>query len=218
MANSSDVRTRLVLVTPAAYDVASQARHLAAALAGGDVASLIVTPPDNADPGSLERAARAFVPLATERDVATLVLNDTRVAGRTGADGVHVEAGLDEVRTAVDWSRGKKIVGAGNVPSRHDAMELAEAEPDYMFFGRLTGDTSDGIFPKARELAEWWSEVAVVPAIVMGGRSLSSVAEAAAAGVEFVALARAIWEDPRGPGAAVADAAERLASRAEPVA
>jgi thiamine-phosphate pyrophosphorylase len=218
MANSSEVRTRLVLVTPATYDVASQARHLAAALAGGDVASLIVTPPDSTDPGSLERAARAFVPLAAERDVATLVLNDTRVAGRAGADGVHVETGLSDVRTALDWSRGKKIVGAGNVPSRHDAMEMAEAEPDYMFFGRLTGDTADGIFPKARELAAWWSEVTVVPAIVMGGRALSSIDEAVADGIEFVALAKAIWDDPRGPGAAVAAAAERLAARAEPVA
>jgi thiamine-phosphate pyrophosphorylase len=97
-------------------------------------------------------------------------------------------------------------------------MELAEAEPDYLFFGRLTGDTADGIFPKARELAAWWSEVAVVPAIVMGGRSLASVAEAAAGGIEFVALAKAVWDDPRGPGAAVAEAAERLATRAEPVA
>lgn len=218
MANSSDVRSRLVLVTPATYDLAPQTGLVSDALAGGDVASLIITPPDVADPESLERAARAFVPIAAARGVAAMVLNDTRVAGRTGADGVHVETGIADVRAALDWSRGRKIVGVGNVSSRHEAMELAEAGPDYMFFGRLAGDTGDGIFPKARELAAWWSEVTVIPAIVMGGRALASVDEAASGGIEFVALAKAVWEDARGPAAAVAEAAERLAAVTESVA
>jgi len=218
MANAPDVRSRLVLVTPAAYDVASQAALLAGALAGGDVASLIITPPDPADPGSLERAARAFMPIATAREVACIVANDTRIAGHAGADGVHIETGLNDLRAALEWSRGRKIVGAGGIASRHEAMELAEAEPDYMFFGRLAGDSGDGIFSKARELAAWWSDVTVIPAIVMGGSALASVDEAKADGIEFIALAKAVWDDPRGPGAAVAEVAERLSARKEPVA
>jgi thiamine-phosphate pyrophosphorylase len=146
------------------------------------------------------------------------VLNDTRIASRTGADGVHVESGLADVLGALDSFRKKKIVGAGNVPSRHDAMELAEAEPDYLFFGRLDGDTDDTIFPRSLELAEWWAEVAVIPSIVMGGRALGSVDEAARAGIEFVALASAVWEHGKGPAAAVAEVAERLASTVEPAA
>jgi thiamine-phosphate pyrophosphorylase len=214
MANSSDVRTRLCLVTPPAFDPAVFAPRLSDALGGGDVASLIIT----GDPLSLQRSAEALVPIAAARGVASLVLNDTRVAARAGADGVHVETGLADVEAAIDTYRRKKIVGAGNIPSRHDAMEIAEAEPDYLFFGRLDGDSADAIFPRALELAAWWSEVAVIPAIVMGGRSLASVSEAAAAGVEFVALSAAVWEYDRGPGAAVAAVAERLASVPEPAA
>jgi thiamine-phosphate pyrophosphorylase len=90
-------------------------------------------------------------------------------------------------------------------------MELAEAEPDYLFFGRLDGDTGDEIFPRALDLAAWWASVAVIPAIVMGGRQMESVAAAAANGIDFVALCSAVWDDGRGPGAAVADAAARLA-------
>jgi thiamine-phosphate pyrophosphorylase len=57
--------------------------------------------------------------------------------------------------------------------------------------------------PKALELAEWWSELMEVPAVVMGGRSLKSVATAAATGAAFVALHDAVWSFERGPGEAV---------------
>ena len=217
MVHSTDARTRLVLVTPAAYDPVTFAARLADALAGGDVASLIITVPDARDPVSLQRAAETLVPIAEARGVAALIHNDTRTASRTNADGLHIDTGQEDVRAAVEAARGRRIVGAGNVPTRHDAMEIAEAEPDYIFFGRLTDSDTAGIFPKVRELAEWWSSVAVIPAIVMGGRSLDSVEEAAAAGIEFVALSAAIWDDPRGPGAAVTDVATRLARHPEAV-
>jgi thiamine-phosphate pyrophosphorylase len=98
-------------------------------------------------------------------------------------------------------------------------MEIAEADPDYLFFGKLDGDSGDEIFPRALELASWWSSVAVIPAIVMGGSSVASVDAAAANGIEFVALSRAVWEHPRGPAAAVAEASARLAELArEPAA
>ncbi len=121
-----DVRTRLVLVTPPVYDAAAFAPRLADALAGGDVASLIVT----GDATNLQRNAEALVPIAADRGVASLILNDTRVASRTGADGVDVETGLGDVQAALESFRKKNIVGAGHIPSRHDAMELAEAEHD----------------------------------------------------------------------------------------
>ena len=95
-------------------------------------------------------------------------------------------------------------------------MVASQAEPDYLFFGHLDGDTGERIFPKARHLAAWWSSVAVIPAIVMGGRGLACVTEAAEAGVAFIALSQAIWRDPRGPAEAVAEARDRLAVIGEP--
>ncbi len=217
MANEADTRCRLCLVTPPDDDVASAARRLSQALSGGDVASLIIAGKAD-DPALLQRAAEALVPIAHARDVAALVHNDTGVAGRAQADGVHIDTGLDDLKAAVAALHPKRIVGAGGLTTRHDAMLAAEAQPDYLFFGRLDGDTGPGIFPKAFDLAEWWSSVAVIPAIVMGGNALASVEEAAAAGIEFVALSRAVWDDPRGPAAAVAEAAERLAAVREPAA
>jgi len=206
-------RCRLCLVTPPAGGDDDLARRLADALSGGDVASLIITG-DAADPRTLQRKAEALVPIAIARNAAALIQNDSRIAGRVGADGVHIDTGLTDLAAATAALRPKKIVGAGDLKSRHDAMLAGDAGPDYVFFGRLDGDTGDAIFDKAFDLAEWWSSMFVIPAIVMGGNSLASVSQAAGAGIEFVALCRAVFDHPD-PAAAVAEANRLLSAVAE---
>jgi thiamine-phosphate pyrophosphorylase len=214
MPSASDSRCRLCLVTPPAYEVEAFAARLGDALAGGDVASLIITAPNTTDGASLQKAAERFVPIAAAHNVAALVHNDTRVAARAQADGVHIDAGITDVETALAALRGKKIVGAGAGASRHEALEAGDLEPDYLFFGRLDGDTDAAIFPRAIDLAAWWASVTVIPAIVMGGSALASVEEAAAQGIDFVALSSAVWNHAGGPSAAVAEAVDRLAAAA----
>jgi len=177
------------------------------------VASLIVTL-DTPDPRALQDLAEAIVPVAVRRGVATLVHNDTRIVGRAGADGAHIDSGPAALADAVAALRPKKIVGAGGFASRHEAMLAGEANPDYLFFGRLDGDTGEGIFPKALALAAWWSSLFVIPAIVMGGSSIASVREAAENGIEFVALSRAVFAADD-PAAAVAEANRILAELPE---
>src|SRR5579871_2932478 len=100
MPEAEKSRCRLCLVTPLSGEPAAIAKLVAAALAGGDVASLIVAvaPPD---PVALQRLCEAIVPVAAARGVATLVHNDTRIVGRTGADGVHVDSGADDLADAI---------------------------------------------------------------------------------------------------------------------
>lgn len=201
-------RSRLCLVTPHDIEPDDLARRVGDALAGGDVASLII----DGEGEHLQRLAEAVVPIAQMAGVAALVRNDTRIAGRSKADGVHIDSGLADIAAAVEKMRPKLIVGAGGARARHEAMTVGEANPDYLFFGRLDGDTLDGIFPKALDLAAWWSELFLIPAMVMGGRTIASVEEAARAGVEFVALRTAVFDDPRGAAAAVDEANRRLAT------
>lgn len=205
MADADDSRCRLCLVTPETSDPGGFRPLLDAALAAGDVACLIIT----GAPDLLQPMAETLVPVAQSRQVAALVHNDTRIAGRAKADGVHVDTGLADLKLALDAFRPARIVGAGGFRSRHDAMLAGEANPDYLFFGRLDGDTGEAIFPKALDLAGWWSSVFLIPAMVMGGRSLASVSEAAEAGIEFVVLRDAVWSNAGGPAEAVA-AANRL--------
>ena len=74
-------RCRLCLATPHDIDPAEAAKLVDDALAGGDVASLIIV----GEGDSLQRLAEAIVPRAQARGVAALILNDTRIAGRTHA-------------------------------------------------------------------------------------------------------------------------------------
>ena len=85
MSAAEIARSRLCLVTPPAVDLSMFPAILADALAGGDVASLIVTA---SDPLALQPLAQAVARFAQHHGVAVLVHNDTQVAGRAKADDV----------------------------------------------------------------------------------------------------------------------------------
>jgi len=201
--------TRLCLVTPPVVDPATFPATLKSALAAGDVATLFIT--GDGSPASTQRIAEVLAPVAQSAGVAAIVLNDTRLLGRANADGVHIDSGVTDLASALERFRGKKIVGAGGVRSRHEAMQAGEREPDYLFFGKLDGDSADTIFPKALDLASWWSGLFEIPAVVMGGHAVASAIEAAEAHIEFVALRTAVWDHPEGPAVAIAEANRILA-------
>jgi thiamine-phosphate pyrophosphorylase len=100
---------------------------------------------------------------------------------------------------------GKAIIGAGGIKTRHHALEIGEARPDYVMFGKVGGDTHPQANPKNLDLGQWWAELVEIPCIVLGGTVPESVREIAAAGAEFVALSAAVFAGPD-PAAAVARA------------
>ena len=178
---------RLFLITPASVELPAFAVVLAEVLAAGDVAAVLIAGSRNA---SFDAAAAALVPIIQNGGAAAIVADDTRLAGRYNADGVHVTTGLADLADAARSLRPKRIVGAGNIATRHEAMEAGEAGPDYLFFGREHDDTHDAPHPKTLDLAEWWSDVATIPAVVMAGRHIDSVSDAVATGAAFVGLAQ----------------------------
>ena len=195
---------RLFLVTPPAVDADSFPALLGDVLRAADFAA-VLTP-------SSEAIAGKLVPIIQAAGAAALVPDDTRIAGRIKADGVHVGTGLGDLRMAVDSFRGTKVVGAGNIHSRHTAMEAGEIGADYLFFGRPHGDSHPEAHPKALDLAEWWSELMEIPAVVMAGDDVESIAAAASTGSAFVAVHDAIWSHPAGAAEAARSAAAILAS------
>ncbi|MBD1547305.1 thiamine phosphate synthase [Labrenzia aggregata] len=198
-------RPRLFLVTPPAFDPARLAKDLADAFKGGDIACVLIYMPD-ADGKALQEAAQVLVPVVQAGGAAALVYRDTQVAGRSGADGVHIDTSLEDVKLAVESLQPAKIVGAGGTKLKHEDMEWAETGIDYLFFGRL--DLEEKPEPHAKTLAkaEWWSELFETPCVALGGNTIASVEAAAATGADFVALKDAVWQNPGGPAAAVAGA------------
>jgi thiamine-phosphate pyrophosphorylase len=199
-------RCRLVLVLP---PVADAAAILSEALSGGDIASLILTQGD-LDEAGFQKHCEPLVRTAQAAGTAVLLAADSRVVGRTGADGIFVETPGNDPREIVARFSPHRIVGFGGAKDRHRALELGEAGPDFLFFGRTDGDIRPEPHPKNLALAEWWSDLVEIPCVVMGGSAIESVVECAASGAEFVALGLAVISHTDGPRAAVSLANELL--------
>lgn len=209
MTASPPNRCRLVLITPPAMDADAIAARFAQALSGGDVASVVVAA-HGADEASLQALAERIVPAAQADGVAAIIDGDTRVAGRVGADGVHLEVGKADLADAVERLQARMIVGAGGASTRDAALELGETQPDYVFFGRFGYDTKPEPHRRNLALGAWWAEVVEVPCIVLGGSDIESVAAVAATGAEFVALSAAVFGEGIDPAGAVRRANEIL--------
>ena len=192
------VPQRLVLVLHARAEPEAQAAALASALSGGDVASVIIAQ-DALDEAAFLRAAEILVPIAQAAGAAAIIAGDTRAIGRSGADGIHLTAEPRHVAEAIKKSGGKSIVGANAGKTRDQALDVGEERPDYIFIGKLDGDTHEDPHPRNLEMAEWWAEIIEIPAIIMAGSTVNSVAAAAATGVEFIALSQAVFAatDPK---------------------
>ncbi|MEH3124743.1 thiamine phosphate synthase [Agrobacterium cavarae] len=210
---SPEDRCRLVLIVPQAEDAGLQAKALEDALRGGDVASVII-PQYALDDDSFQKRAEVLVPIVQAAGAAALVAGDSRVAGRVKADGLHVIGGVEPLAEAVEKFTPKMIVGGGNADDRHKALERGEANPDYIFFGKLEGDIKPEPHPKNVALGEWWASMIEIPSIVMGGSDVASVVAVAESGVEFVALRQAVFAHAGGAAQAVAEANALLDEKA----
>jgi thiamine-phosphate pyrophosphorylase len=198
-------RCRIVLIVPPGQNAAAFEPRLRAAIAGGDIASLIL-PAYDLDEASFQAFAERIVPIAQAAGVAAIIAEDTRIAGRVGADGLHLETGRAALEEAVERYQDRIMVGAGGVKTRDDALELGEARPDYMFFGRFGYDNKPEPHSRNLALGRWWAEMIEIPCIVMAGSDIASVETVAQTGAEFVALSSAVFGEGVDPAEAIARA------------
>lgn len=197
-------RCRLVLIAPETDDPERFATLIGDALRGGDVASLIL-PQYGLDDRVFQAVAEKTVPVIQAAGAAAILSGDTRTAGRVRADGVHVAGNAAEMAEAMERFSPKLIVGGGNAKTRHAALDIGEARPDYVFFGKLDGDIKPEPHARNLDLAEWWAALVEIPCVVMGGSDPQSVLDVAATGAEFVALRRAVFAQEGGAARIVAE-------------
>jgi len=198
-------RCRIVLISPAGETADSFAAKFSAAISGGDVASVIL-PANGMDEASFQAFAERIVPIAQDAGIAAIIAEDTRIAGRVKADGIHIEGGKAALAEAIENFQAKMAVGTGGAKTRDDALELGEERPDYIFFGRFGYDNKPEPHHRNLTLGRWWAEMIQVPVIVMAGSDIASVETVAATGVDFVALSAAVFADGVDPNGAVARA------------
>lgn len=210
---STPNRCRLVLIAPPAGESGSE--RVDEALAGGDVASLII-PAYGADEALFQGHAERLTRIAQARGVAAVVAGEPRIAARVRADGVHVEGTKADLAEAIDKLKHRMMIGCGGAKNRGEALELGETQPDYIFFGRFGYDVKPGPHPRNLALGEWWSQMVEIPCIVLAGAEIASVDGVARTGAEFVALGNAVFASASGadPARGVAEANARLDAHA----
>jgi len=201
-------RTRLMLVLPQAPSEAV-INSLPEALAAGDVASVLVWA-ETIDPKALSVLAERILPAVAAVDAAALLRGDAQLVARLGFDGFHADGTIADLTDACERLQPDRIVGAGNVRSRHEAMEAGEAGADYVFFGHPgPGETKGNAAELLLDRVMWWQPLFEIPCVALA-TSLDQVGMLASAGADFVALGEAALEDPRGLVAVVSEAERAL--------
>ena len=198
---------RLYLVTPGIEDATAFCAPLAAAMAAGDVAAVLLRLAD-ADERTQINRAKTLGATVQDKGVALLLDGHAELVARAGADGAHT-TGIAEFAEAVGQLKPDWIVGAGGLTSRHDAMGAAEANADYVMFGEPDEAGARPSFEAIEERIAWWAEVFEAPCVGYAG-SADEVAPLVKAGADFIAVGDWVWRDSAAVAATIADVAKLM--------
>jgi thiamine-phosphate pyrophosphorylase len=199
---------RLYLVAPEVAEPAALTASLAQVLAAADVAAVLLRL-GGEDERSLINRAKVLAPAIQGRGAAFLLDGHPDIVARAGADGAHL-AGIEAFTAAAAALQPERIAGCGGLKTRHDAMLAGEAGADYVLFGEPDRAGSRPSFEAVLERVTWWAELFEVPCVGYAA-TLAEIDRLAQGGADFVGVGDCIFNDPRGPAAAAADAARRLA-------
>lgn len=203
MASTSTNAAQIYLVTPQFEDRDAFASLFEKAVSDGSVSAVLIAPRQAGDASdTYQNDCKLLAPIAQKFGAAVMTMNDTQVSGRANADGIHLTSNLKELKEVASRFQPQRIVGAGSIHGKHDAMEKGEALPDYLLFGDPF-ESEDSNHQEAIELASWWADLFEVPCVAMGGNSEASIAEAVATGADFIGIRQFAWQHPEGPEAAI---------------
>lgn len=161
------------------------------------------------DERSIIQRAKALAQPVQRAGAALLLDGHHEQVARSGADGANV-SGIDAMQEAMPTLKPDRIIGVGGLITRHDAMTAGEAGADYVLFGEP--DAKDER-PSAEAICErlgWWAELFEPPCVGFAA-TLDEARLFATAGADFVLVGDLIWQDARGPLAALRDAADAVA-------
>ena len=210
LTHQNSPRCSLYLATPllSAADASAFGKIFAEALEAAPVACALV----RFAPGSEAHAKAIVAPLlppARDADCALLIENDARLAARLGADGVHVAGDGDDLVQAIKSLKPERIVGAGSLRTRDEAMTAGEMGADYVMFGEPHRGATMTELQSLAERVGWWAEIFETPCVAYAD-TIAGAGALAGAGADFVALGEAIWGRPS-PSEAAREAQALLA-------
>jgi thiamine-phosphate pyrophosphorylase len=198
---------RIYLATPAVDDPSALVSDLPGLLAGADVAAVLLRL-KMTDQRSMISKVKTLAPAIQNAGAALLLDGHVELVARAGADGAHL-SGIAALEEALPTLKPDRIAGVGGLETRHDSMLAGELGVDYVLFGE---PDAQGKRPSAEAIAErldWWAELFEPPCIGYA-TSREEAYEFARAGADFVLVDEAIWADPRGASAALAEIGQAI--------
>ena len=193
---------RLYLATPEVEDPSPLISSLPGLLAGADVAAVLLRL-KMADQRSMISRVKALAPAIQNAGAALLLDGHVELVARSGADGAHV-ADLAALEEALPSLKPDRIAGVGGLVTRHDSMSAGEKGADYVLFGEPDAKGKRPSVEAVAERLDWWAELFEPPCVAYA-TSRDEAHEFVLAGADFVLVGDAVWADPRGAAAALAD-------------
>ena len=142
-------------------------------------------------------------------DVAAVLLRLPDADERSLINRVKAAAGGVQGAGAALLVDGRPDIVARAGADGHDAMAAAEAGADYVMFGEPDAAGHHPSRDAVIDRVAWWAELFEIPCVGYA-TALDDIDALVAAGADFVAVGDALFDDPRGPKAAAAEAAARL--------
>jgi thiamine-phosphate pyrophosphorylase len=197
---------RLYLITPPRLDdLEGFAKLLEATLKAGDVACLQLRLKDVSDE-EIKKAVRRLKPIVQDQEVAFILNDRPDLALETDCDGVHVGQNDAPYAKARQIMGIKRIIGVTCHDSRHLAMEAGEAGADYVAFGAFYSTSTKEAKSQAHpEILSWWSSIATIPCVAIGGITVENAKPLVDAGADFLAVSAGVWNHPAGPVTAITE-------------
>jgi len=198
---------RIYLATPAVDDPSALVSSLPGLLAGADVAAVLLRL-KMADQRSMISTVKTLAPAIQNAGAALLLEGHVELVARAGADGAHL-SGIAALEESLPTLKPDRIAGVGGLETRHDSMLAGELGADYVLFGERDAHGKRPSIDAVAERLDWWAELFEPPCIGYAA-SREEAYEFARAGADFVLVDDAVWADPRGATAALAEIGQAI--------
>ena len=198
---------RLYLATPAVDDPAALVSQLPGLLAGADVAAVLLRLKMTDQRGMISKV-KTLAPAIQGAGAALLLDGHVELVARGGADGAHL-TGIAALEEALPTLKPDRIAGLGGLATRHDSMLAGELGADYVLFGEPDAEGKRPSIDAIAERLDWWAELFEPPCIGYAA-SREEAYEYARAGADFILVEDAVWADPRGASAALAEIGQAI--------
>jgi thiamine-phosphate pyrophosphorylase len=198
---------RIYLATPVVDDPNALVADLPGLLASADVAAVLLRL-KMTDQRSMISTVKTLAPPIQNAGAALLLEGHVELVARAGADGAHL-SGVAALEEALPTLKPDRIAGVGALETRHDSMLAGELGVDYVLFGEPDAQAKRPSVDAVAERLDWWAELFEPPCIGYAA-SREEAYEFARAGADFVLVDDAVWADPRGASAALAEIGQTI--------